>query len=117
MKLQKRIVFAGVIFLILISIGTFSYYHIENWGVIDSLYFTVATVTTIGYGDIVPITAFGKLFTVFFAFIGVSMVFYFFSLIGKYVFKKAFEDRLEEHGAKIMDHIEKTTKEIKKSLK
>ena len=117
MKLQKRIVFAGGIFMVLIAIGTFAYYHIENWTLINALYFTVATVTTIGYGDIVPVTTLGKLFTVFFAFIGVSMVFYFFSMVGKYVFKKAFEDRLEEHGAKIMDHIEKTTKEIKKKMK
>ena len=47
-----------------------------------------------------------------FAFVGVSMVLYFFSMLGRLVFKKAFEDKLEEHGAKIIDHIEKKTKEM-----
>jgi len=117
MKLPKRIIFAGGIFLIIIIIGTFSYCYIENWGVIDSLYFTVATVTTIGYGDIVPVTPIGKLFTIVFAFIGVSMVLYFFSMLGKYVFGKAFENKLEKQSEKIMDHIEKTTKEITKKIK
>lgn len=117
MRLKKRIVFDASAFLLIIFLGTLAYKLLENWQWIDALYFTVATVTTIGYGDIVPTTPFGKLFTIIFAFVGVSMVLYFFSMLGKYVFKKAFEDRLEEHGAKIMDHIEKTTKEIMKKKK
>lgn len=112
MKLQKRILFAGGVFFIIITIGSLFYYTVEEWSWINAIYFTVATVTTIGYGDIVPITSAGKIFTIFFAFLGVSMVLYFFSMLGKYVFKKAFEDKLEEHGEKIIDHIEKKTKEI-----
>ena len=53
MNLIKRLSFASMIFLMLLAGGTFGYSYIEGWEYIDSLYFTVVTVTTIGYGDIV----------------------------------------------------------------
>ncbi len=39
--------------------------HGNNPGIIDLIYFTVITVTTVGYGDIVPVSAFAKLFDAF----------------------------------------------------
>ena len=55
---------------------------------LDSIYFVVITVTTIGYGDIAPATDIGKIYTMFFSFFGVSFAFYMFSLISSRVFKK-----------------------------
>ena len=43
---------------------------IENW--IDSVYFTFITYTTLGYGDILPLTSDAKLFTVSMVIIGVT---------------------------------------------
>ena len=40
----------------------------------DYLYYSVVTFTTLGYGDIVPITVGGKLFTSFISFIGIGVV-------------------------------------------
>ncbi len=45
----------------------------------DSVYLTAMTITTVGYGDIVPIHAQGKIFTVFLVFTGVGLVLYAFS--------------------------------------
>ncbi len=51
-----------VMFLSLILIGTLGFYNIENMPLLDSFYLTVASITTVGYGDVVPVTPVGKIF-------------------------------------------------------
>lgn len=115
MYLYKRLVFAVVFFVVLLGGASFFYSSIEGWNTLDSVYFTVATVTTVGYGDFVPLTNAGKIFTIFFSFIGIVMVFYFISLIGKYIFRTTFEKKLDEHHDKIVDHIHSAQKLRKNS--
>jgi len=59
------------ILLLLIS-STVFYYNIENWSVIDSLYFSVMTMATIGYGDFVPTTDLSKVFTIIYTFLSIG---------------------------------------------
>lgn len=63
---------ASLAVLILVS-GTFFYRSVEGWSWIDSLYFSVTTVSTVGIGDLAPQTDFGKLFTVAYIFVGVGV--------------------------------------------
>ena len=105
MDLHKKFTFAIVMFLILLFVGTLVYFSCEGWNYLDSLYFTVVTVTTIGYGDLAPQTDIGKIFTMFFSFFGIGMAFYFFTLFGKYIYKKTFQEELKEHHDKIIKHI------------
>lgn len=58
--------------LILIS-GTLFYSSIEEWSLLDSAYFCVMTLTTIGYGDLYPSSDFSKLFTMFYSIIGIGI--------------------------------------------
>jgi len=106
MDLHKKSILAIALFLILLLGGIFVYSFIEGWGYIDSAYFTVATVTTIGYGDIVPQTDIGKIFTIFFSFLGIGMAFYFLTSLGKYIYKKTFHDELKKHHNKLIKNIE-----------
>jgi len=64
----------ALVALITISLGTIIYHMIEKFDWIDSFYFSVITLTTIGYGDITPKTDVGKLFTVFYVIIGISII-------------------------------------------
>lgn len=73
----------------IIGIGTIFYHYIENLRYLDSLYFSVITLTTIGYGDIVPKTDAGKIFTIFYVLIGISLL----AGIANYVLRHALVDR------------------------
>lgn len=57
----------------LLAVGVAFYSLVEDWSVVDSLYFSVTTLLTIGFGDPAPTTDVGKLFTVLFAISGVGM--------------------------------------------
>jgi voltage-gated potassium channel Kch len=72
------------IFLGLVLVGSYFYTLIEGWSYLDAVYFTVSTATTLGYGDFVPITPLGKIFTIIFALLIISLAFYFFTLVGRY---------------------------------
>ena len=48
--------------LFVIAIGSFGFYYIEDMTAVNAFYFTTVLLTTVGYGDIVPVTQSGKLF-------------------------------------------------------
>ncbi len=59
--------------IILLLIGSNIFYvNVEHWSVVDSLYFSVMTMATIGYGDLTPSSDISKLFTVVYAFISIG---------------------------------------------
>jgi hypothetical protein len=58
---------AAVSLVVTIATATVFYAWHEEWSVMDSLYFSMTTGLTIGYGDFAPTTAFSKAFTVVYA--------------------------------------------------
>jgi hypothetical protein len=63
---------AGSSLALLIVSGTFFYHWVEEWRWLDSLYFSVVTLATVGYGDFSPRTDVGKVFTIFYMFLGIG---------------------------------------------
>src|SRR3954469_14521323 len=62
-----------------LSIGTVVYHLVEHFSWVDSYYFSVVTLATVGYGDFSPHTTFGKIFTTFYILAGVGLITTFFS--------------------------------------
>jgi voltage-gated potassium channel Kch len=80
--MRQRIWLAGLVLCFLILFGTLLYQLIEGWSWVDALYFTTVTVTTVGYGDLVPTHDISKLVTVFYSFIGIGSFLYLLSTVG-----------------------------------
>src|SRR5215204_4013201 len=68
--------FRSLVFLVFLTllIGTIFYSVQEGWSVIDAFYFSVTTLTTVGYGDLTPKTPIGKLFTVGYILSGLGLI-------------------------------------------
>jgi hypothetical protein len=58
----------------LVVLSTVVYRLLEDWTWVDSLYFSVVAVTTVGFGDLTPTTDASKLFTVFYVLSGVAII-------------------------------------------
>jgi hypothetical protein len=58
----------------LLLVGVVVYRWLEGWSFLDSLYFCVVTLATIGYGDLTPTTPEAKLFTVFYVINGIGIL-------------------------------------------
>lgn len=79
-----------------IAAGTVFYHFVENLRWLDSLYFTVVTLATVGYGDITPKTDVGKLFTIFYIIIGITI----FVALARVVVGRIAYRQLERHDKK-----------------
>lgn len=60
--------------LLVVGFGTVFYHEYEKWSWVDSFYFTVVTLTTVGYGDLSPTLPLTKLFTVVYLIVGVGLI-------------------------------------------
>ncbi len=67
-----------------LAAGTVFYHNVEQWGWLDSLYFSVTTLATVGFGDLTPHTSLGKIFTIAYIFVGVGVLLGFLTEIGKH---------------------------------
>ncbi|PID51967.1 MAG: hypothetical protein CR972_04185 [Candidatus Moraniibacteriota bacterium] len=64
--------------------GTMFYHFVEKWTFIDAAYFSVITLTTVGYGDMYPVTDAGKIFTMIYILMGVGILFGFINTLYKH---------------------------------
>ena len=46
----------------------------EPWDWLDALYYSVVTVSTVGYGDLTPTSKLGKWFGIFYMMVGIGLV-------------------------------------------
>jgi hypothetical protein len=70
--------------LVFVVSATVVYRWLEDWSWVDSLYFSVVAITTVGFGDLTPSTDASKLFTVGYLLVGISLFTTYLSLRFRY---------------------------------
>jgi len=93
-RIIHLIITAGLVILV----GTIVEYNIESKvpntqikSYLDSLWWCVSTVTTVGYGDIVPVSNLGRIVAMFYMFFGISMISVLFFVITNTVYKRRYD--------------------------
>jgi len=69
----REVVWAAMLIILLGIIGTSFYYWNEELSIVDAFYFSMITLATVGYGDVVTVKTSTRIFGTFFVFFGVSM--------------------------------------------
>ena len=102
---HRRIIYVMMMLMIGLFGGATFYHYAEKWSYLDSVYFSASTITTVGYGDLHPVTDLGKFFTVIYLFAGVGIALYALSLMASHfveVREEFWLERLEK--TKIRQH-------------
>lgn len=92
-KIGRILIFGGAI----IGVGTVSSRFLEDLSWVDSFYFSVITLTTVGYGDITPQTDGGKIFTSIYVLVGITML----AAVANYLLNSTLGERLKQRQ---LDH-------------
>lgn len=69
----QKLIRLGMSILVVLATGTVGYHTIEGWPILDGLYMTVITITTIGFGEVHPLSRDGRLFTLFLIIMGIGI--------------------------------------------
>jgi voltage-gated potassium channel Kch len=95
-----------VVVSILLVSGTIFYWSVEDWTVIQALYFSVVTLATVGYGDLTPTSDFSQIFTIIYIFIGLGVLVAFLSSLAQHYIRLKVEDagRAREHLSALTHH-------------
>lgn len=95
---QMKLVYAVFVVFLIILAGAFVFHHYERWSWLDSFYFAVTTLSTVGYGDLHPTRPETKLFIMGYILFGVAIMFYALNALGQYWVEsreKGFHKRLD----------------------
>lgn len=74
MQLKYQITIAILMIIIVIFCGTISYMVVEKWNFLDAFYMTIITITTVGFGEVRPLSNPGRWLTIIISIIGFAVV-------------------------------------------
>ncbi len=99
-----------VLILLLVAAGTIGYRLIEGWEWIDCLYMTIITMTTVGFREVAPLSAQGKIFTMLLIVTSISVLVYVTMNLARFVLDGELSNyiktyRVDKKIAKLKNHV------------
>ena len=86
----------GALFLLSLAVGTASFRLIEGWGFADALYMSVITLSTVGFGEVRPLSDAGRLFTSGFVIVNLGITALFITQLTQHLVDGDFGTRLRK---------------------
>lgn len=92
------------------AIGTIGYCALEGWSLLDALYMTIISMTTVGYGETRELTQVGRIFTIFLLIISIGTAGYAISTLVTFFVEGELRNlirgrRMDKRIANLQDHI------------
>ena len=105
---HQKLLTLGLLLAVILVGGTAGYMVISRVSLLDALYMTIISITTVGYREIIPLTPSGKIFTIVVIVVGLGVVFYFLQTIVEDALegriRKIFGRRKMQKNMARMDH-------------
>ena len=114
----------------IIIAGSFIMYSVESQhedsqitSMLDAIWWSAATITTVGYGDVVPVSDIGKIIALIYMFFGIGILAIFISVLGTTFYRNRFEkeEKLISHAQRLIldriDDLEKNQEKLQKDLR
>lgn len=106
----KTFIIAIGLFILSVIFGILGFMVIENFGVVDAFYMAVITLSTVGYGEVHPLSQNGRIFTAIYIIINLGIFAYVVSVISSYLFEGKLRNVLDTFMkdrtiGKLNDHV------------
>lgn len=109
---QQRVYVLLLVPVVLVLVGTLGFYLLEQprYDLFDALYMTITTLTTVGYGEVHPLSFRGRLFNIFLLLGGVFTLFFVSGELLRMVVSGELQDYMEKRYmsmalAELKDHV------------
>ena len=105
----RQLIVVTTLYILLLTLGSAGYALIEGWSWTDSLYMTVITISTVGFGEIRPLSPIGRVFTGAMIVMGISATAYTFSTVADFIVAGEFRNilwrrRMQNRIGKLTGH-------------
>jgi voltage-gated potassium channel len=109
LDLEQKLKIVLMVLVAVIAFGTVGYALIERWPLLDALYMTVITLSTVGFKEVYTMSDAGRMFTIVLIVVGVAGAAYTVSVMGKLIvegeIKRLLGRRRMQKGLKeLVDH-------------
>lgn len=107
---KNKIYLAVTLLIVTLAVGIFGYRWIAYYSWVDALYMTVITITTVGFGEVMPLTPEAKIFTIILILLSVVIVGFAISVISEYIisrssYKDLIHRKVQQEIDKMENHI------------
>ena len=100
MIFQRRFWLLLLAVLVVFTVGTAGYMLIEGWGFLDSLFMVAITLTTVGFGEVHPLSPHGRVFTLIMLFLGMGVIVSGASMVTAFIVEGELHDLLRRRKMK-----------------